>query len=269
MMLAEGENAAGDFTGVLGGETQELLLIDLVLRDIMAGRSSLVDWEGKECRFDSEEFIKALEFCKKYGLASEDRDKMTFEEIMEGLHNGNILAYRVAGDLKGFSRAMAELGDDFHCVGFPTEGSYGGGVSCYSFIAMNAAGENQETAIDFVQYLLSGRVQRSMGIRTVRRDILTGSVIDRNGEAEGYGMYPYPVFKSKDREVVPLDGKPDGSSFLPEYVEILERAEYMSNTVDELGMMIIEEAGGFFSGDMTAEEVARVIQSRAWVYLNE
>lgn len=269
MMLAEGENAAGDFTGVLGGETQELLLIDLVLRDIMAGRSSLVDREGKECRFDSEEFIKALEFCKKYGLASEDRDKMTFEEIMEGLHNGNILAYRVAGDLKGFSRTMAELGDDFHCVGFPTEGSYGGGVSCYSFIAVNAAGENQETAIDFVQYLLSGRVQRSMGIRTVRRDILTGSVIDGNGEAEGYGMYPYPVFKSKDREVVPLDGKPDGSSFLPEYVEILERAEYMSNTVDELGMMIIEEAGGFFSGDMTAEEVARVIQSRAWVYLNE
>lgn len=44
MMLVEGESVARDFKCVFGGETQELLLIDLVLRDIMAGRSSLVDW---------------------------------------------------------------------------------------------------------------------------------------------------------------------------------------------------------------------------------
>ena len=269
MMLVEGENAAGDFTGVFGGETQELLLFDLVLRDISAGRSSLVDWEGKECYFDSEEFIRVLEFCKKYGLASEDRDKMTFEEIMEGIHNRNILAYRVGGDLKGFSRAMAELGEDFYCVGFPTEGSYGGAVCCYDYIAVNADGENQKAAIDFIQYLLSERVQRSMGICTVRRDVLTDNVKDGNMESEGFGMYRFPVFQTKEREIISLDGKPDGSSFLPEYLEILEKADYMSYQVDDLGMMILEEAGGFFSGDMPAEEVAGTIQSRVWVYLNE
>ncbi|MCM1058579.1 MAG: ABC transporter substrate-binding protein [Firmicutes bacterium] len=269
MALAEGQAAAGGITGVFGGETWELMLFDLVLRDITAGNSTLADREKKECRFDSEEFIRALEFCKKYGLASEDRDKMTFEEIMEGMHNGSILAYRLAGDLKEFSRVMAELGDGFHCVGFPTEGSYGGCVSCYSFIAMNAEGEDQETAADFMQYLLSERVQRSMGICTVRRDVLTGNVIDGNGEAQGFGTYPYPVFQNKDREVIPLEGKPDGSSFLPEYLEILEQADYMSNTMDDLGMMILEEAGGFLNGDRSAEEVAGIIQSKAWVYLNE
>lgn len=270
MMLVEGEGAAGDFTGVFGGETQELLLIDLVLRDIMAGRSSLVDWEGKECHFDSEEFIRVLEFCKKYGLPSEDRGKMSFAEIMEGIHNGNILAYRVGGDLKGFSREMAELGEDFHCVGFPTESSYGGIVCSYDgYIAMNADGENQKAAIDFIQYLLSERVQRSMGIRTVRRDVLTDNVKDGNMESEGFGTYQYPVFQNKGGEVIPLDGKPDGSSFLPEHLEILEKADYMSQQVDDLGMMVIEEAGAFFSGDMSAQEVAGTIQSRVWVYLNE
>lgn len=269
MALVEGENAAGNFTGVLGGETWELLLFDLVLRDITAGNSAMVDWEGKECYFDSEEFIRILEFCKKYGLASEDRGKMTSEEIIEEIHNGNILAYRVGGDLQGFSRDMAALGDGFHCVGFPTEGSYGGCANCRSFIAINADGENQEAAIDFIRYLLSERVQRSKGIRTVRRDILTDNVIDGNKESEEFGMYQYPVFQNKDREVIPLAGKTDGSSFLPEYLDILEKAAYMSSMVDELGMMILEEAGGFFNGDMSAEEVAGTIQSRAWIYLNE
>lgn len=265
MELVEGENAAGDFTGVFGGRTQELLLADLVIWDIMAGRSSLVDLERKECYFDSEEFIRVLEFCKKYGLASEDRDKTTFQEIMEGIHNGNILAYDVGGDLKFFSRAMAELGDDFHCVGFPTEGSYGGAVYCNEYIAMNATGENQEAAIDFIQYLLSERVQRSIGISTVRRDVLTANVKDGNMGS----MYQSPVFQTKDGEIISLEGKPDGSSFLPEYLEILEKADYMSLQIDDLGMMILEEAGGFFSGDMSAEQVARTIQSRVWVYLNE
>ncbi|MDE5588830.1 MAG: ABC transporter substrate-binding protein [Acetatifactor sp.] len=269
MALVEGENAAGDFTGVFGGRTQELLLADLVLWDIMAGRSSLVDLDGKECYFDSEEFIRVLEFCKKYGLASEDRDKTTFQEIMEGIHNGNILAYSVGGNLKIFSRDMAELGDGFHCVGFPTEGSYGGSVDCHEYIAMNAAGENQEEAIDFIQYMLSERVQRSIGISTVRRDVLTDNVMDVNTESEGFWMYQSPVFQTNDRTIIPLDGKPDGSSFLPEYLEILEKADYMAPQIDDLGMMIIEEAGGFFSGDMSAEQVARTIQSRVWVYLNE
>lgn len=269
MALVEGENAVGDFIRVFGGRTQELLLFDLVLRDIQAGNSSLVDWEGKECYFDSEEFIGVLEFCKKYGLASGDRDKMTFEEIMEGIHNGNILAYGVWGNLKLFSRDMAELGDDFHCVGYPTEGSYGGCIYCIDYIAMNAEGENQETAVDIIQYLLSERVQRSIGIGTVRRDVLTDNVRDGDTESEGFAMYQSPVFQNHDRSVIPLDGKPDGSSYLPEYLEILEKADYMPEQVDDLGMMVIEEAGAFFSGDKSAEEVAQVIQSRVWVYLNE
>lgn len=269
MALVEGENAVGDFNGVLGGETRDMLLFDLALRDIWAGNSSLVDWEAKECRFDSEEFIKILEFCKKYGLAPEDRGGMTLGEIAEELHNGKILAYRVEGDLKTFSTAMANLGDDFHCVGFPTEGSYGGGVCCYQYIAMNADGENQKLAVDFIQYLLSESVQRSIGIRTVRRDVLTDNVKDGSAESEGFAMYQSPVFQNHDRAVIPLDGKPDGSSYLPEYLEILEKAEYMSNMADDLEMMVIEEAGAFFSGDKSAEEAARVIQSRVWVYLNE
>lgn len=268
-VMALVENAAGDYSGVFGGESQEMLLYDLVLRDIAAGNSSLVDRGKKECRFDSEEFIRILEFCKKYGLAPEHRDEMTSEDIMEEIHKGKILAYRIEGDLQGFSRTMAALGDGFHCAGFPTEGSRSGYVSIYNHIAMNTEGVNQEEAFDFIKYLLSEPVQRSMGTCTVRRDVLTGNVRDGNMESEGVGGYQYPVFWSKEREVIPLEGKPDGSSFLPEYLEILENGDYMSSMSGDLERIVIEEAGGFFSGDISAEEAAGTIQSRAWVYLNE
>lgn len=269
MALVEGEDAAGEYIGVFGEETREMLLYDLVLRDIASGNSSLADRESKECRFDSEEFIRILEFCKKYGLAPEHSDEMTTADIMEEIHKGTILAYRIEGDLQGFSRIMAAMGDGFHCAGFPTEGSRSGYVSIYSHIAMNAEGVNQEEAFDFIKYLLSEPVQRSMGTCTVRRDVLIDNVRDGNMESEGFGGYQYPVFQTKEREVIPLEGKPDGSSFLPEYLEILENGDYMSSMIGDLEMIVIEEAGGFFNGDRSAEETAGTIQSRVWVYLNE
>ena len=44
----------------------------------------------------------------------------------------------------------------------------------------------------------------------------------------------------------------------------------MSNYYDEsLSNIISEEADAFFKGDKTAEEVVKIIQSRAQVYINE
>ena len=240
----------------------------MILRDITAGNSSLTDVGQKECYFDSEEFIRILEFCKKYGQAS-DSTSMTFEEIVKAMREGKILAYRVQGDLQRLSAVLEALGEGFHCVGFPTEGSYGGYVSCFEHIAVNADGENREEAVDFIQYLLGERVQRYNGVRTVRRDILTENVQDGTKNANGIGKYEYPVFWNSNRSIVALGGKSDGSSFLPEYLEILEKAEPMSSWIDRLGMMVIEEAQAYFMGDKPAEEVAQVIQGRVWLYLNE
>lgn len=264
MELVEGENGAS-ISCVFGGETAADMLYGMVLRDIAAGNSSLADRETKECRFDSEEFIRILEFCKKYGC--DPNLTGSREEIVEGMRRGEILAYRIGGDLAAFSDSMAALGDDFHCVGFPTEGDWGSYINCYQYIALNAQGENREEALDFIRYLLGERVQRN-GVRTVRRDILVNYVRDGSKDAavpEGRE----PAFQMASRAVIPLKGKTDGSSFLPEYLEIADRSAFQSTWLDTLGIIVIEESEGYFNGDKTAEEVARVIQSRVWLYLNE
>ena len=66
-----------------------------------------------------------------------------------------------------------------------------------------------------------------------------------------------------------LRAKPDGSSWLGEFLELADKAVPCSKTAEEITEIIREEAGAFFEGDKDATSVAQVIQSRVWIYLNE
>ena len=72
-----------------------------------------------------------------------------------------------------------------------------------------------------------------------------------------------------DHSLVPLDGKEDESSFLPEYLELLENGTPEPIWLDDVGSIIVEEAMAYFKGDKEAGEAAAVIQSRVQVYLDE
>lgn len=257
----------GGFTSVFGRQSPDSLLYSLVARDVAAGDCELVDPAGKQCGFDSEEFIKLLEFCKKYGTPPEEMGNVSlqeaWEQAIEDVREGRTLAYLCSGNLMSFSRDMAALGEGYRCVGYPTDGDYGGYMEYYDCYGVSADSPHKEAACDFLRYVLGDRNQRKRGITTVRRDILCNNVAEgaRPGEA--------PVFWCDRRAVIPLEGRPDGSSFLPEYLEILEEGGWTPALADTLGVIISEEAAAYFSGDKTAQEAAEVIQRRAQIYLNE
>ncbi len=241
----------GDFQNVLGDLTSGKLLEYLVITGINEGKSSLVDSESGECRFDGEEFVKMLELCRRYGRES-GKDL-----------SGASLACSVGGNLYSFSQYMAELGEDYQCVGYPVNSGFGGYVECGLCLAVNAETKNSETARDFLQFLLSDRLQRDIGGRTVRKDILCGSVKEHTQFSSD------PVFLLGRGNYMELPGKPDGSSFLPEYLEILENGILRSEWNENIGGVILEEAEAYFCGDKTAEEAAKVIQSRIQLYMDE
>lgn len=277
MELAENREKEGGFDTIFNTQTYDKLLYDLVLRDIVCGSSSLVDEAGRDCSFDTEEFVKILEFCKKYGCSYDEiRNVSTsieeqFEEEMEKMKNGKQLAVRVDGGLKNFSRVLAALGDGYRCIGFPTEGSSGNYLSCYRCIAVSEDSDNREAAEGFLEYLLGSRVQRKIGYDTVRKDVLINNVRDGsdNKQQDGPWRPEGPYFSLAGGATVSLEGRPDGRSFLPEYLEILEQAQPLSSNIDQLSMMIVQEAEAYFSGDKSAKDTADVIQNKVWLYLNE
>lgn len=244
--------------------TADTMLVNLALWDDEGGKcSSLVDPEQGKCYFDTPEFISLLEACKKYGEASGSREYMTVEERLAEVESGKALAYLMEGDLGDFSRSMAMAGKDYECVGYPTVGASGSLVICSRLTAVNAGTQHYETAVDFLNYLLSEEVQHQRGTSTVRRDVLTANVVEHPSFADT------PVFMLGEHEYIALEGKPDGTSYLQEYVELLDTGTPVTRWSDEIDRIVLEEAGAFFAGDKSAKDAAKLIQNRVQLYLDE
>ena len=104
-------------------------------------------------------------------------------------------------------------------------------------------------------------IQREYGTSTVRRDILTEGVVERPGNS--------PVFMHGEKSIIELEGKPDGSSYLQEYVELLDTGVPETWMMTELRSIIMEEAAAFFNGDKSAKDAAALIQNKVQLYLDE
>lgn len=246
-----------------GAVTADTMLYDLAVKNIPTGNSAFVDLEGRKCFFDTEEFVSLLEFCKKYGEEPGSREYNFDTRVqLKEMSDGKALAYPCVGNLQDFSHVMALVGDEYHCVGYPSEKGSGNYLDCQGCIVVNGASENMEAVADFLRYVLSAKVQRAHGISSVRKDVLTVYVKEGDSQRE-------PAYMLNAGNEIPLGGKPDGTSFLPEYIELLENSVYSSTWPDALQRIILEEADTFFAGDKTAQEVAGIIQQRVDLYLKE
>ncbi|MDE6675582.1 MAG: hypothetical protein K2K19_12375, partial [Acetatifactor sp.] len=90
------------------GEQASATLYNLVLANI--GSCSLVDLQAGKCYFDSEEFCRVLEFCKKCEETLQNSPDYSVEEMAQRLQEGKILTYKTEGNLMDFSRTCALLG---------------------------------------------------------------------------------------------------------------------------------------------------------------
>ncbi len=266
MGLMEEREAVGEPVAWLSGQevSPDSMLYKLAIQDVEAGTSSLVDMEGKQCRFDTEEFVRILEFCREHGQNAGSYEHISSKEHADQIHNGGALAYSVSGNLADFSEAMTALGDGYKCIGYPTDSGFGNYVYCSECLAVTAATEKYEIACDFLEYLMSERVQRTtMSVSSVRRDIFMTYVVEEPGSSRE------PRFIIKKRHYFPLTGRPDGRSFLPEYMQIMEKGTSGEEASGQIRRIVSEEAGAYFAGDKSAEEAAEIIQRRVWLYLNE
>lgn len=134
-----------------------------------------------------------------------------------------------------------------------------------TFLAVNARAEHQEIIDDFLRYYVSYQAQQQYGTGWIRTDILTDCVREK---VTTYGSEPIPLF-SQGSTVIPLPGKPDGSSYLPEFLEIAENSHPNEESLDIVRAMIQEEADTYFAGDKSLEDTVMLIQNRVQLYLDE
>ncbi len=249
-----------------GGKGASAMLNDLVLANL--GRSSLVDLEAGKCYFDTEVFCRVLELCGRSQQTAQGSTNLTEEEIVKRFLEGKILAFKAEGNLMEVSRKSALLGEGIHEVGYPTEGKSGHLAMAYDgCVAVNASGEHREIVEDFLRSLVDYKSQRQYSTGWVREDVLRDCVKE---QVELYNFpAPVPVFRHGDRSVTVLEGKPDGSSYLTEFLRVAKDSVPYETELDMVRDMVREEAEAFFAGHRSVEDTARTIQKRVQMYLDE
>ena len=246
------------------------LLYDVFLHDLT--NSSVLDLEQGISHFDSDEFAHILELCKKYGARSmDDVRTLSDNECNRLLEEGNMVAniHRMYEGLESFSKIMRQYGENCSIVGFPTQEGSGNYVDSYSFdyLVVNARTEHREEIKKYLALLLDYNNQFVVSGCPVRMDVIRDSVVysERN---ECYTMR-YTTDMENNPQYKQITLKPDGTTYLEEFLAFVESCEPQPYSPPQVGEIIGGEILPFLEGRKSADEVANIIQSKMQLYLNE
>lgn len=240
------------------------LLSEVLLTDLDG--SEFLDIRRGYCNFESPEFIRLLEVCKKYGQTKPIA--LDEEEHGKQLKEGDSIAWAgtFIDGISGFSSYMNMYNGSAHIVGFPTrEGSKNYITADNTYLVVNAKTEHLDEVEGLLTYLLGFDEQFAHSNMSIRKDVIEDSVVYHEFQKK----YVLKI-SAKDDAIMELDLKPDGTSWLEEYLAFIDTCEPAQNwRYTMVGSILSEELQPYFAGDKSAKEVAEIIQSRVQIYLGE
>ena len=247
-----------------------------------------VDWTTGECRFDSESFVKLLEFVASFPssfdweaenptLADMDSDA----RIMEGIQLLKQCNFNRFEDAQANNAGFGDVPATF--VGYPTENGYG---SMFAQIgnsfAITSNCRDKEAAWQFVrQFFLPDYQEQFMGFvfptnlqvyENMKEDAMTVKY-ERNPDGS-FVLNEDGSRKEAERDTTTVNGRLYQFRIVSEEdVALVEKVIAATTRVlgmdDSMKAIITEGAAPFFAGQRSAEEAAKLIQSKAVLYVNE
>lgn len=248
-----------------------------------------VDWGTGVCDFENPAFLRMLDFCASFpdaGAAFYDGDSSDMTRIAEGRQ---LLVFTGLSSMDDavYNDQLFPGGATY--IGLPVDEGVGNILYPSSGCAMSAKCADKETAWRFLRTFLTEEYQTKVsgyGIglplnRAAFRAALDKAMeIEYEKDSEGHYLLDangerIPTAKggmsaSTDGEA-PMDFKlwamtPAQAEKLLGVIESADRAVDMNTTVAGI---VREEAAAFFAGQKSAEEVARLVQSKVRLYVSE
>lgn len=216
---------------------------------------SAVDWTGSSCDFDNPEFVELLRTVLELRETPEDPNNMVFgpgEPRVAAGEQTTVAVFAMFVNSLAESEQMA--GCPLSFIGWPTpDGSCGTDASLNTQLAICSLSRHQEGCWKFIKYML-------MNADTER------------GNMPGYPLLMYrPALEESiakamaDEEVKVKMTQADADKLLDFLAAIENLYDYDSAIMD----IIKSECQAMFNGDKTPEETAKLIQSRASLYVAE
>ena len=237
-----------------------------------------VDWENGECHFDSDGFMKILEYANTLPRTIEYTaimdDESYWKELDEQYRNGKtILNLQYLSGFRDYAYVeQAVFGEDITLIGFPTEEGNGAGLNIGTTMAISAISKHKDVAWEFVKLFLKEDYQdeltynfpvRISSLRKLEEKAWEKPYyLDENGNKVEYDDYYY--ISEMEIPAVPLTQEETG-----EFIDYLMSLDKLCVYNEALNNIITEECESYFAGQKTAQEVADIIQSRAKIYVSE
>ncbi len=239
---------------------------------------SFVNEETGECFFDSEEFVKVLEFTNSFGqwggFEQEPYDALQKDEM--------ILVDEVISDIENYQMVRLLIEEPSTAIGYPSsDGTPVTVISGWDTYAIATRSDNKEGAWEFMESVLAEenmqKVYFSFPTRVSLLEEMFAEAMEKEYETDETGNVLYneagePIEKIKYTWGY---GEWTAEIYAATEEEINELRQMMSHVRVEGGRsqtiieIVQEEAGAYFAGQKTAEEVAEIIQSRVEIYVSE
>ena len=264
---------------------------------LMMSMDDFVDWAAGRTNFDSDEFIQLLEFANTFP------DEFDWELLMEEwvdqaelIATGRqLLQQSWLSDFRGIQWMNASFGGEMVFKGFPSADRNGHVLQIGSGLAITSRASDPQGAWNFVRTTLTAEWQReniTWGLptnQTVFNELLEEAMtpdyfIDEYGEKiriprGGMHVFTQAAVAPRGGGGRVISGPGMGGDFINFYEVTQEEADMMLHLINTVSgtfthnpallEIINEGAEDFFAGRRSAQDAARVIQSRASIFIAE
>lgn len=250
-----------DLIEIMDKKTDDTMLAPYATKDsvlymcVNGDEKYYIDWETGVCHFDSDKFKKVLEFANRFPV-----DYSFYENYHNSLA-GELNLFREGKyllidffipDFNTLKNYQTDGEDDFIFVGNPSfDAQSGTWLRGIDMVGINSSSSQKDGAWEFIKTLLTEEYQT------------------------GKYTYGFPTLKSAFN-LRAAESMAEGEySVTEEEVKELEELITSTTVADPYSAgqvvydIILEEAGAYFSGQKPLEEVAKIIQNRVQLYVDE
>lgn len=237
--------------------------------------SSYVDYENGTCDFASEGFINLLEFLNQFQEgADEEEDFEKYEEFDNYFRENKSLMLEASlntfEDYKLFIEGY--FGTDVVFNGYPTGDGGKSFITMRMQIAMNKNCKHKDAAWEFMKSFYDDDYQNKLDREfPIKVSALETKAVKAQEppyyiNSNGQKVYTGDIYGVGTEEIQLDELSAEEVNTVLDFIKSVTDVATSENTIVNI---IDEEAGAYYAGQKTAEEVADIIQSRVSIYLSE
>ena len=256
---------------------------DTILNTCLAlDMPSYVNWSTGECRFDSQDFIDLLEFANRFPAEYNWEENQMMESTQDRIQQGKqMLMDSYIFSVSEMMYNDSYFGGDMTYIGYPTNNGTGSVLNMDNGFAMSSNCKNKEAAWSFLRAFFTEEGQKKLynlpsNINVYNAQVEKAMTPEYQRDADGNFLLNESGDKIPIIQMTYMN--PDGTvtevyNMTQEQADRLwdlvttttKRADYNTDIFE----IVLEQAAAFFEGQKSAEEVARLIQSKANIFVNE